>query len=67
MNQGCDLVFDFKIVLVPYHSRLVFAICDFYVELYPICFFQIRPTPDLVGFVSVNPAEAGAEAGFVTV
>jgi len=32
--------------------------------MYRISVFQIRPEPDLAGFMTTNPAGAGAGAGF---
>jgi len=32
--------------------------------MYRISLFQIRPEPDLAGFVNSNPAAAGTGAGF---
>jgi len=32
--------------------------------MYRISLFQIRPEPDLVGFLNSNPAWAGSRAGF---
>jgi len=32
--------------------------------MYRISLFQIRPEPDLAGFVNSNPAGAGAGTGF---